>query len=804
MNTPSFSTWIKTDLHIHSIESNKNKKNDYTGKDYSYIELVEKLHIFDVQLFSVTDHNIINQTLYSDLFDHREELIEMGMNFIPGIELDINDPQVYEKTFHTLLFFDAIDLATFNKVLNDIEKNKSGDYPNIENIFFALCKLNDIQDFVILPHFNNKSKSIKPSKGALSNLNYSVFNAYEDGNNITQVQKSLSVYKRDGIPEFPFVIFSDCHDLEVYPEKDKSEIEQKRTSGREDSVHKHCSLLGSIKHPFETLRIAFQDARLRIAFDDISEDYRSSAYVSNYIKKIRLNEQIIELSPYQNSIIGGFGSGKSFLLELVTKGVKNADSNKYGSLINNISSFEIITNSDIKHGSLEELKDSYDIILFRQNERIYYDQIINEESKKSLSENLKIKFEELEPIDKVDFSNLDRYYASLCELWEKSLTDDFSYEGFNNDPECYEVEYSTNSDESAITTDVDHDELITMLETERDKKFETINYYPPEEIDIINKAIKIIKRRNIKWEINIKLWDKMNNSIEKLIETFNQSQQAKNSTIEGNKKIFNSININIKQIYYGIKNLKKICDELEEDISEERFSRLLSTSKETKFNKYSLKTTYNAESNKYEFLNKVFNKDHRCKTLFICLLSALGSKDYLHYKADNLKSNLEKSYELHFYSNFSKCKYDICFEDRSIMKKSSGEKANMLLDIMFEKIIQSVSEHKDTILIIDQPEDNLDNRNIKKKIVDRVKEMKINNKLPQVIFVSHNPNVTISSDSENIIIAEKDVNSMMCNYKNGGIENKEFTGVVCEVLEGGAEALRQRGIKFSITFQKKY
>lgn len=60
--------------------------------------------------------------------------------------------------------FDATDLSTFNKVLSDIEKNKSGNYPNVENVFSALCKLNNIQDFVILPHFNNKSKSIKPLK----------------------------------------------------------------------------------------------------------------------------------------------------------------------------------------------------------------------------------------------------------------------------------------------------------------------------------------------------------------------------------------------------------------------------------------------------------------------------------------------------------------------------------------------------------------------------------------------------------------------------------------------------------------
>ena len=403
---------------------------------------------------------------------------------------------------------------------------------------------------------------------------------------------------------------------------------------------------------------------------------------------------------------------------------------------------------------------------------------------------------------------MDNQYNCLRQLWEKTLADDFSYCGFSNDPEGYEVD-SINDDEPANTSNKNQNEsskndLITLLEMERDKTFQGINYYPLEEIDAINEVIKIIKERNSKWDRNIKLWDKMNSFTKKISEDFNKLQQKKNSTIAGNKKILADINKNIKQIFDAIKELNKICDGIEKDISKERFTRLLSMSKETNFNKYSLKTTYYTGLNTYEFLNKVFNKDHRCETLYMCLLSALESKIFLHNKADSLIINLEKSFDIHFLGNFSKCKYDICFEDRSIMQKSSGEKANMLLDIMFEKIIKSVSEHKDTILIIDQPEDNLDNRNIKGKIVDRVKEMKTNNKLPQVIFVSHNPNVTISADSENIIIAEKDKENKMCHYRNGGIENKEFSKEVCNVLEGGAEALRQRGIKFSVTFQKKY
>lgn len=144
---------------------------------------------------------------------------------------------------------------------------------------------------------------------------------------------------------------------------------------------------------------------------------------------------------------------------------------------------------------------------------------------------------------------------------DKSITDDFSYEGFSNEPECYEVESPTNGVESDTVSNDSINELITMLEAEKNKTFEKIKFYSSEEIEVINEAIEVIKDKNCKWDSNIKLWNEMNSSVKMLSEIFNRSQK-KNSTI-GNRRIFTNININIKQIFYGIKSLKRSCDEIE-------------------------------------------------------------------------------------------------------------------------------------------------------------------------------------------------------------------------------------------------
>ena len=141
---------------------------------------------------------------------------------------------------------------------------------------------------------------------------------------------------------------------------------------------------------------------------------------------------------------------------------------------------------------------------------------------------------------------------------------------------------------------------------------------------------------------------------------------------------------------------------------------------------------------------------------------------------------------------------------------SPGKKGTVLL-ILFLQI--SSAEHP---ILIDQPEDNLDNRTIYDLLCTIIKEKK---KDRQIIIVSHNANLVVSTDSENIIVAnqegqdpQKDKSQYRFEYMNGALENSfkkddKIKGVlyqqgikehVCDILEGGDEAFKQRERKYAI------
>ena len=99
-------------------------------------------------------------------------------------------------------------------------------------------------------------------------------------------------------------------------------------------------------------------------------------------------------------------------------------------------------------------------------------------------------------------------------------------------------------------------------------------------------------------------------------------------------------------------------------------------------------------------------------------------------------------------------------------------------------------------LIIDQPEDDLDNSLIYNLIVKSIRKMK--NKR-QIIIVTHNPNIPVLGDAEGIIILERDKNgkvSYRMNKKAGCIEEKTIRDGICCIMEGGEDAFRKREQKY--------
>ncbi len=118
-------------------------------------------------------------------------------------------------------------------------------------------------------------------------------------------------------------------------------------------------------------------------------------------------------------------------------------------------------------------------------------------------------------------------------------------------------------------------------------------------------------------------------------------------------------------------------------------------------------------------------------------------------------------------------------------------------------------------LLVDQPEDDLDSRSIYDEVVPFLKEKK---KERQIIMVSHNANLVIGSDSEQVIIANRNGNDRknedgkQFNYLTGSLENTKrkdracrdtlkSQGIcehACEILDGGRIAFENRKNKYNI------
>lgn len=113
---------------------------------------------------------------------------------------------------------------------------------------------------------------------------------------------------------------------------------------------------------------------------------------------------------------------------------------------------------------------------------------------------------------------------------------------------------------------------------------------------------------------------------------------------------------------------------------------------------------------------------------------------------------------------------------------SPGMKSVAYLDMLFDL--------EETILILDQPEDNIDNDYISNYLVPNIKDKK---RIKQLIFVTHNPSVAVYGDAFNYIFAEYNDE---ITYNNFIIEKPEDKENLIKILEGGRASFSNRNKKF--------
>lgn len=103
-------------------------------------------------------------------------------------------------------------------------------------------------------------------------------------------------------------------------------------------------------------------------------------------------------------------------------------------------------------------------------------------------------------------------------------------------------------------------------------------------------------------------------------------------------------------------------------------------------------------------------------------------------------------------------------------------------------------DRREIPLVIDQPEDNLDNKSVYEILVKFLKKAK---RRRQIIIVTHNPNLAVVADAEQIIRVSIDKkNSNDFDFVSGAIENSAINGVVVDILEGTRPAFDNRRLKY--------
>lgn len=117
-------------------------------------------------------------------------------------------------------------------------------------------------------------------------------------------------------------------------------------------------------------------------------------------------------------------------------------------------------------------------------------------------------------------------------------------------------------------------------------------------------------------------------------------------------------------------------------------------------------------------------------------------------------------------------------------------------------ILAFILSSGDNPLIIDQPEDDLDNSLIYSLIVRSIRKMKNNR---QIIIVTHNPNIPVLGDAEGIIILERNSEGKVVfrkGKKAGCIEEKLIRDGICNIMEGGEDAFKKREEKYLYTRER--
>lgn len=852
------SEWRRWDLHLHTASS---YDYEYNATDSDEI-LVQKLQDNNVVAAAITDHFVIDKDRIANLKSLAPDIV-----FFPGVELrtDKGDTNIHV----ILIFSDTVNLDVLVEDFN-VFKRSAKNYDDNEKIYWDYNAIVDFakqHDALISVHAGRKTNGVDdrisnslPHNQAVKEEYATTISMFEMGQ-----LRDCDEYKKYVFPDIgvkPMVIGSDNHDARNYSPVNKLWIKADVT--------------------FNGLKQIIYEPEERVCISDTKPECKPAYYV---IDKVVLDDAEFSNEPiYFNDkltcIIGGKSTGKSILLHNMAKAIDEKQVQEKESIVNTSTkelSNTLVYWSDgendgdrriiyIPQSYLNCLSDKQEVTTEIDN--MIQSVILNNENAKTAFDKMLLAIKEKRSELNVKILNLLDIHKEIVELDdEKKELGDRS--GIEKEIKKLQEQKDVLSKDLDIS-DEDIQKYETAL-TESSNRFKQIMQLTDEMLSLANIRDIAIPASINQDDFSAETLRKIDEIKTQIIEAANKQWATEreclvNGLLDRQKKLQNEkaeFDAIVKDLQPKIQDNKAIAEFATKILEEkDKLAAFITLDEKLKTKKseeqaliseiYSIPLQIKELRNEYanvinseeafkgheiEFKVEVpFRKEEFLKTLetdFVIRsvkfkntikMDSFAEEDYT---AEKLKEIIEKllsgvleikvghnieSILRDINDDWYNIKYKVVMDNDNIDVMSPGKKALVLL-----KLLIDLAESKCPILI-DQPEDDLDNRSVFDELIPFIRRKK---KERQIIVVTHNANVVLGADAEEIIIANQtgsksENKEKRFEYRSGAIENdnpvfdtdgnvevgilnsKGIQQHICDILEGGEIAFEKRKNKYRI------
>lgn len=793
-----------------------------------------------------------------------------NIHIIFSEEIEVQKIENFLEHIHLKVGFSNTSLtcAKFH-TLPKKEKNNIHEYPYKDSILIALEETGfSSSDYLIMDAAGGDGIYINPKKSGhyaeveflLNNVDIEQIQGEPENPNQKDIEfytKELpkdakNDYKKD-IDSYPCIIASDSHNLE--------------------DIGKKYTWIKAIPS-FEGLRQVIFEPIDRISFE--KPDNLNNSTIISYIK---YENEIVRFNRSLNTIIGGRSTGKSTLINtilsccdnIIESSINEFDNSNYDHLYN----LKKITNSEasVEIGWADGEKCTDRKILFipqdfminiANKQDIAFNTLIDNILKKNKNDKFYNIVEEKKNEIEEEKNSINYYIENIKELKksrDKILDPDEDIEGLKNDLKNIEKEINDISLENIDDAIGEYNKIekeIVVKESNIKLSKETVGVVLNFNFNnICDKSLSFIENL----PDNLEYVEKYKKSIREIIKSFNKEIDNKNQELIKNltnyskrenieiQELKTSVNYRqlkekisannrlIKLLHYK-KELEQNIDKIEQlNKDKENIDKELESYYEMFLNKFIDMINSNVNQDRVIFSNEEsdFKIVYKIKPANIYknveYINKKNSNNFLlceNFTKEVNKGKLQKKtlrkliekltfnkskQPINFLENLANdnwidINFDLVYQNDTFQSMSQGKKSFAILKLLLEFSDSRIP------IIIDQPEDSLDNRSIYEDLISYLREKK---KERQIIVVTHNANIVVAADSENIIVANQNSeltpnkDNIKFEYLTGAIEdNHKMPNSECflerytikehiyDILEGGKEAFYRREHRYGL------